>query len=328
MSRNPEVLMQYHDSLRVPFLLKYENAVSASCKLRTSASVFQGSTSTSHRPFYLFGHMANSLADVDNFVTQGANAIEADLRFASDGTTLDFYYGALCDCGRDCLKSAEVPEYLSYLKDAVNEGGKFAGKLQLLHINAKAGNLLPGKKYEAGINLAKSLLRYLWNNVTSQNKLNVILSVFTTLDKYIISGALDTIKLANNSSQYVDHVGFDISGHELLSVIANTYEELGISQHRWQGDGSANCVIDGYGDLRTEAVTSRRTAANTTHDYVDKAYVWTVDTPLSVRRFLRKNIDGIMTNVPANVLDILKEDEFSNMYRLATAQDSPWKRIV
>lgn len=66
--------------------------------------------------------MANSLADVDNFVTQGANAIEADLRFASDGTALDFYHGALCGCGHDCLKSAEVPEYLSYLKDAVNEG--------------------------------------------------------------------------------------------------------------------------------------------------------------------------------------------------------------
>ncbi|XP_049513985.1 dermonecrotic toxin SPH-like [Dermacentor silvarum] len=290
----------------------------------------KGSNTAGHRPFYLFGHMANSLADVDNFVVQGANAIEADLRFASNGTALKFYHGALCDCGRDCHKSAGVTEYLSYLRDAVNEGGKFAGKLQLLYINTKTGNLSPGRKYQAGINLANNLLRHLWNNgtVTSERMLNVILSAFTTMDKDILSGALDTLKRADNSSIYLDHVGFDISGYELLSIVADTYEELGIWQHRWQGDGSTNCVIDGYGDLRMKAVTSRRTAANKTHDYVDKAYVWTVDTPRSIRRFLRKNIDGIMTNMPANVLDILKEDEFSNMYRLATAQDSPWKRIV
>ncbi|XP_072140487.1 dermonecrotic toxin SPH-like isoform X2 [Dermacentor andersoni] len=230
--------------------------------------------------------MANSLAEVDNFVAQGVNAIEADLRFASDGTALKFYHGAICDCGRDCEKSAEITEYLSYLRDAVNEGGKFAGKLQLLYIDTKTGNLPPGRKFEAGISLANNLMRYLWNN------------------------------------------GFDISGNELLSIVANTYEELGILQHRWQGDGWTNCLIDGYWDLRMTAVTSRRTAANTTHDYVDKAYVWTVDNPYTMRRFLRKNIDGLMTNVPTTLLNILKEDEFLKTYRLATSQDSPWKRIV
>ncbi|KAH6921451.1 hypothetical protein HPB50_000599 [Hyalomma asiaticum] len=245
--------------------------------------------STGQRPFYIFGHMANSLADVDDFVNQGANAIEADLTFASVGTPQLFYHGALCDCGRHCEKSARVHEYLSYLSDAVKDGGKFAGKLQLLYIDIKAANIPWGTKYQAGINLATDLIRYLWKNgtVPPEFMLNVILSVSTTSNKDVLWGARDTLQRVASSSLFMDHVGFDISGYELLDIIAATYEELGIRQHRWQGDGTSNCLIDGYWDARTRAVISRRTATNSSRDYVDKAYVWTVDRPNSVRRFLR-----------------------------------------
>ncbi|XP_037529457.1 dermonecrotic toxin SpeSicTox-betaIB4-like [Rhipicephalus sanguineus] len=288
------------------------------------------SASIGPRHFYVFGHMANSLEDVDNFVEQGANALEADLTFASDGTVEKFYHGGLCDCGRDCEKSAEANTYLSYLRDAVNEDGKFAGKLQLLYIDTKTAWLSPGMKYQTGINLANTLINQLWSNGTipSERMLNVILSVSTTINKEVLSGALDTFKRATTTSLFLDHVGFDISGYELLSIIANTYEDLGIKEHRWQGDGANNCLIGGYGEARTKAMTSRRTAANTTEDYVDKAYVWTVDSSKSVRRFLRWNIDGMATNVPTTILNVLKEGEFLKMYRLATAQDSPWTRIV
>ncbi|KAL1444880.1 hypothetical protein MTO96_029427, partial [Rhipicephalus appendiculatus] len=208
--------------------------------------------------------------------------------------------------------------------------GKFAGKLQLLYVDIKTDSLSSGTKYQAGINLANSLINHLWNNGTipSENMLNVIVSVFSTLDKDVLSGALDTFKEAGNSSLFLDHVGFDISGYDLLYVIADTYEELGITQHRWQGDGTTNCLIGLYWDVRTKGATSRRTAANTTHDYVDKVYVWTVDTPFTIRRFLRLNIDGMITNKPTTLLSVLQEAEFSKMYRLATVQDSPWKRIV
>lgn len=302
--------------------------VEAACLIALSS--LGACSSIGPRPFYVFGHMANSLEEVDDFVARGVNAIEADLTFASDGTPEKFYHGGLCDCGRDCEKSAEASTYLSYLKDAVNEGGKFAGKLQLLYVDAKTDSLSSGEKYQAGINLANSLINHLWNNGTipSEHMLNVIVSAFSTKDKDILSGALDTFKGTGNSSLFLDHVGFDISGYDLLSVIAGTYEELGISQHRWQGDGITNCLVDIYWGSRTKAATSRRTAANTTHDYVDKVYVWTVDNPLTMRRFLRLNIDGMLTNVPTTLLSVLQEAEFSKMYRLATAQDSPWKRIV
>lgn len=274
--------------------------------------------------------MVNSLEDVDNFLAGGVNAIEGDLTFASDGTAQMLYHGAPCDCGRECEKSADVAEYLSYLRDGVNEGGKFAGKLQLLYVDTKAGSLSRNAKYQAGVSLANNLISHLWSNGTipPEYMLNVILSAPSTTDKDLILGALDTLKHAGNPSLFLDHVGFDISGYDFLSIIANTYEELGIRGHRWQSDGITNCLIEWYGGSRVKAAISRRTSANTTHDYVDKVYVWTVDKPYTVRRILSLNIDGLMTNVPTAVLSILKEEQFSKMYRLATPQDSPWTRIV
>ncbi|KAH6922907.1 hypothetical protein HPB50_020105 [Hyalomma asiaticum] len=168
-------------------------------------------------------------------------------------------------------------------------GGKFAGKLQLLYIDTKPGSLSRDKKYQAGVSLASNIISHLWKNgtISSEYMLNVIMSVPSTKNKDVISGALDTLKEAGNSSLFLDHVGFDISGHDLLRIIAKTYEELGIRGHRWQSDGITNCLVDVYWRSRIKAATSRRTAANTTRDYVDKVYVWTVDKPCTMRRFMR-----------------------------------------
>ncbi|XP_075533809.1 dermonecrotic toxin SPH-like isoform X1 [Dermacentor variabilis] len=289
--------------------------------------VFAAAATSDLRPLFVFGHMANSLEELDDFMAQGVNAIEADVSFASNGTALKFYHGPGCDCGRYCQYSTEITTYLSYLRDSVNEGGKYADKLLLFYADIKTSGLYGDNKYEAGVSLANNLMRYLWSNVPSDHMLDVIISVFSVSDKDVFRGALDAISQAENSSVYLDHVGFDVSGYNLLDTIAGTYEDLGVVRHRWQGDGSTNCLIDIYPTVRTHAVTSRRTAHNTTHDYVDKAYVWTADHSTTIRRFLRAGIDGILSNVPTNVLSILHEDEFSKIFKLATSEDDPWLRI-
>ncbi|KAK8782063.1 hypothetical protein V5799_016596, partial [Amblyomma americanum] len=116
------------------------------------------------RPFYLFGHMANSLEEVDDFLQQGVNALEADFTFASNGTALKLYHGPLCDCGRDCKKSTEVTAYLSYLRNSVNEGGKYADKMLLFYADTKTSDLSGDSVYQAGVSMANNLMSYLWNN--------------------------------------------------------------------------------------------------------------------------------------------------------------------
>lgn len=280
------------------------------------------------RPLFVFGHMANSLPELEDFIAQGVNAIEADVTFAANGTALKFYHGPGCDCGRDCEKETEIGTYLSYLRNGVAAGGQFAGKLLLFYCDIKTGDIREGNKYNAGVSLAENLISYLWKDVPSNNMLNLLLSIFSVDDKDVLKGALETLSKAENASSYLDHVGFDVSGYDLLSVIASTYEELGIAQHRWQGDGILSCFIDLYPTIRMKLITARRSATNSSSNYVDKAYVWTADKPVTIRRFLNAGIDGIVSNKPINALDILKEDTFTSKYRLATTEDNPWLRIV
>ncbi|XP_077492897.1 dermonecrotic toxin SPH-like isoform X1 [Amblyomma americanum] len=279
------------------------------------------------RPFYLFGHMANSLEEVDDFLQQGVNALEADFTFASNGTALKLYHGPLCDCGRDCKKSTEVTAYLSYLRNSVNEGGKYADKMLLFYADTKTSDLSGDSVYQAGVSMANNLMSYLWNNVPYECMLNVILSVIDVKYKDLLRGALKTLSEAGNSSYYLDHVGFDVSGYNSLDSIADMYKELGIDGHRWQGDGITNCLIKIYPTQRTNSVIERRTADTTTQNYVDKAYVWTVDDSDTISRFLSADVDGMLTNKPANVLAALAKEPFSSSYRLATKEDNPWQRI-
>ncbi|XP_077492873.1 dermonecrotic toxin SPH-like isoform X5 [Amblyomma americanum] len=234
------------------------------------------SSSNQPRPLFVFGHMANSLNELDSYMEQG---------------------------------------------------GKYADKLLLFYADTKTDDLSGDNVYQAGVSLANNLMQNLWMNVPFEHMLNVIVSIFNLKAKDLLKGALDTFSQAENSSLYLDHVGFDVSGYNFLDDIASTYKELGIDRHRWQGDGTINCLMKIYPSLRMSFVTERRTAENSTRNYVDKAYVWTVDDTGTIRRYLRNDVDGFVTNKPGNVFKVLAEDPFSSSYRLATSDDNPWQRI-
>ncbi|KAH9364991.1 hypothetical protein HPB48_015318 [Haemaphysalis longicornis] len=74
------------------------------------------------RPFFIIGHMVNSLYDVDVFVNSGANALEADIQFDATGTPTWVYHGIPCDCNREGRRYAEIPEYLDYLRNVTDVG--------------------------------------------------------------------------------------------------------------------------------------------------------------------------------------------------------------
>lgn len=282
------------------------------------------------RPIFVFGHMANSLEEFDQFMAQGVNAIEADVTFSPNGSALKFYHGPGCDTGRDCERQTEIGSYLTYVRHTVSaERGNYSEKMLLLYVDIKTGNLQGKKnKYNAGASLAENLVRYLWKNVPANRMVNVLLSLFSAKDKEIFRGALDKLSSYKNGTSYLNHVGFDVSGFALLWTISKLYEDLGVTRHRWQGDGANNRVIDFYPTIRMSLVTKRRTSNSSTRNYVDKAYVWTADRPYTIRRFLRKDIDGIVTNNPSDVLRVLSEQEFSRTLRLATSADNPWERVI
>ncbi|KAK8757240.1 hypothetical protein V5799_000058 [Amblyomma americanum] len=181
------------------------------------------SSSNQPRPLFVFGHMANSLNELDSYMEQGVNAIEADFTFASNGTALKLYHGpSNCFCGLDCEQSTEVSAYLTYLRDSVSEGGKYADKLLLFYADTKTDDLSGDNVYQAGVSLANNLMQNLWMNgqltartfnffvrfhaVPFEHMLNVIVSIFNLKAKDLLKGALDTFSQAENSSLYLDHV--------------------------------------------------------------------------------------------------------------------------
>lgn len=78
--------------------------------------------SPSIRPIYVIGHMANSIKTVNNFLDLGANAIEADVTFASNGTATKVFHGLLCDCFRNCLENEDFEVFLRYLRSLTEQG--------------------------------------------------------------------------------------------------------------------------------------------------------------------------------------------------------------
>ncbi|XP_077534468.1 dermonecrotic toxin SPH-like [Haemaphysalis longicornis] len=122
--------------------------------------------------------------------------------------------------------------------------------------------------------------------------------------------------------------GFGFGNFESPSQNEEAFAELGISGHRWQGDGFTNCFVDFLGDYKLPEIVACRDGQSTNCDYVDKAYVWTVDTPVTIEKMIRLGLDGITTNKPENVLEVITKTDVADLVRLAGPEDSPWTRII
>ncbi|RWS05624.1 sphingomyelin phosphodiesterase-like protein, partial [Leptotrombidium deliense] len=78
---------------------------------------FQCKKTVQQRPLYNIAHMVNSIRQVNEFLELGANAIETDVVFYSNGTAMKTFHGTPCDCFRDCFHSESIVNYLEYTKN-------------------------------------------------------------------------------------------------------------------------------------------------------------------------------------------------------------------
>ena len=83
----------------------------------------------SKRPFYNIAHMVNSIKEVNYYLARGANAIEADVAFAPNGTALYTFHGYPCDCFRHCTEREEISKYMEYIRE-ITRPGKYHFSIQ------------------------------------------------------------------------------------------------------------------------------------------------------------------------------------------------------
>ncbi|XP_037525715.2 dermonecrotic toxin SPH [Rhipicephalus sanguineus] len=276
------------------------------------------------RPFYIIGHMANSLEEVDKFLREGSNALEADIEFANNGTVMGTYHGVPCDCFRSCYKRERIAKFLRHIRDitAWNESA-YRGQMSVLFLDLKTAKLNKTVRYTAGWSLAQNILIYLWKGVEQQYRMNVLLCINYVKDSDVIAGALAYMRKYGPGG-FFRNIGFDVGMNDALSSIGHMYERLGIKGHRWQGDGLTNCLrflmpLDRL--LKTIKLRESK------HGYVDKVYHWTIDLPVYIENSIWLGVDGIITNVPMNVYRVVTSQRFRGRLRVANIKDNPWQKI-
>ena len=102
-----------------------EDSSEASATIRSddiNAPIAGGEELSSPRPFYNIAHMVNSIPEINYYLNKGANALEADVTFAPNGTALYTFHGYPCDCFRHCTGSEDIVDYLKYLRTITDAG--------------------------------------------------------------------------------------------------------------------------------------------------------------------------------------------------------------
>lgn len=281
------------------------------------------------RPFFIIGHMVNSLPEVDHFMERGANSLEVDVQFRSDGTVTRTYHGSPCDCFRSCEGEAPFTEYLDYIRNVTSVGGaKYKDDLRLLFLDLKTSAVAKNQKYRAGADVVNKLAKHLWRNVPEKEAVNVLLYVYSVDDRDLFKGAIDTIVSMKDSSKWFHHIGFDFGKFTSPLEVAGAFADLGIHKHRWQGHGTTNCLVDSLRDKHLPKIVACRDGHSTYCDYVDKAYAWTVDSLSTIEKKIKLGVDGLITNRPEYVLFVINKLDFASPVRPAGPRDRPWTRIM
>lgn len=276
------------------------------------------------RPFFIIGHMVNSIEEVDEFLARGSNALEADIEFAKDGTVLGTYHGTPCDCFRGCFQREKMADFLSHVRDVSSlPHSKYKGKMILLFLDLKTTQLPDDVKVKAGVTLAQNLMDHLWKGVAHEDRINVLMSIGYARDRDVIRGAIAYLK-QKGDPRVLEKLGFDVGMNDPLSLISRMYRRIGIREHRWQGDGLTNCMrFIMPVDRLLKAIRWR----DTDRGYMDKVYHWTIDLPYFIAKSIRHGVDGIITNRPENVRKVVESATFRGSHKVADARDSPWTRF-
>lgn len=282
-----------------------------------------GQNYTTKRPFYVIGHMANDISDAVYMLDQGANALEFDISFFDNGTVNRVYHGVPCDCFRICTHEESLPEYLSYIRKLTDpQTGKYSQQLTFQFFDLKLQSVSPWGKYVAGSEIANHVIDYLWGNDTKRQLVRVLIFINDESDQDVVLGVRNTF-LQRGMKELLDQVGFD-GGTGTLKSIRDMWHSLGIRGNLWQGDGIFNCLSEVYKDDRLREALQIRDSPN---GFINKVYHWTIDSRGRMRMSLHLGVDGMITNLPEDLIDVLNEDPFSSNFRIATPKDNPFSKF-
>ena len=268
--------------------------------------------------------MVNSDSQVNLDWVNHANAIEADLEFNADGNPKRFFHGFPCDCGRICSYSSDpITHFATLRRKAQDETQNFV----LFWMDLKLSTSGITDFFSSGEKLAEVITRSgsLFPH-GEEVPINILLGAVKLDQKEFFRGFRQYV--LNNRPELLPKFGYDFSDTSYdVDEILNAFEEVGIRENIWIGDGDANCLRIFRPDTRLKKIIAKRDSYDGSSLAPFKVYAWTVDKTSTMRDLLHLGVDAIIVNYPDRLQSLVK-NEFHDSLFLATRETDPWKRIL
>ena len=257
----------------------------------------------SERPrLYNIAHMTNTVAAVDWAVSAGANAVEADLKFDEGGKTTYFHHGKPCDCtiinriGKYGVcriqPSCEAKDTALDLLHAIARHKK---SIALFIIDSKLDeSWTRSRQQAAGNHIVRLLDKELFGRGYPGR---VIVGAPKGTDAPFIWAAAETSQGSPNRNRIL----FTLDGEgKKDSVVIRQLQRIKPDQRSY-GVGYPSHLPIRYYDQIERAVAARASGE------LSFVYIWGLDRKRSMRAYLKRGVDGIMTNAPGRLNEVLGE---------------------
>lgn len=248
------------------------------------------------RPFYVVGHNPNTMAKVNDALAAGANALEPDINvYASDNSKLCVSHGK---------GDANAPSLVQFLKD-LHTVALAHPELSLIVFDCKPESV----SAQNGLTILNAVRTHL----TYDTNINVILSV----SKMESVTMFDTIKTMLGPRE-----GIMVDEENDPVAVSDYFANQGVvNQGFGNGISVLSCGILGP-NVRPSMEQACSLRASTKRPRF--IYVWTVDCVDLEQEYLRIGVDGVITDDPAEVRQVMAEAEFKDVVRLAVRNDNPF----
>jgi len=245
------------------------------------------------RQFFIIGHNPNTVADAINYIQAGANALEPDIHsingeyFIGEGTT---------------STDLSLVNYLKSLSLALQTTPELTPALIMFDTKNSDGNIA-------------ELFDCIQTNFSNQFKDTAIMVTRSQAqqDEFFFFRPAATI-LPSNWAVGVDE-------HTDPLVADPFFKTLNIPSYTYaDGISILAPLFGGLFKRNIEQAVAMRDAGNS----FKLVYSWTLDSPVEIRSFLNFGPDGLITDSPAALKEIIT-NEFSQQYQLAQAGYNPFQ---
>lgn len=255
---------------------------------------------------YSISHMTNTVGAIKWAVQHRANAVEADLDFTRKGKNgnfnLKFRHGNISDC-----LPIKFQRSICHIVNGASAEDPIAwfnqirtSKLPLVIIDSKLKSITEEADLKAAGTQVAKLLHV---NLFKQGYQGSVIVAVPKIEQvpYLVSVLEQAKKLDNSAEKLyftIDQEGGKFSQvlSALLPLKPNIVYGTGISANLQYFDSKE---MKTYYNGITEAVEARNKGT------IKFIYIWTLDKKSSMKRYLRAGVDGVMTNEPGVLADII-----------------------